>query len=226
MWMGSLLRHGRDASGQYYRRNRNYDATSGRFTQEDPIGLAGGVNLYGYANGDPISSSDPYGLKAEGCCDEMPAPLPIPLPIPTPGMMEGASQAIQTVVDAGSTALDAVRDKIQVKFITYTRTDPATGQVYSGRTSGIGDPQSIVNARAAGHPSRLGGFGPAVVDQWAYGAQGYLAIRGREQQLIDTHGGARSDGGTSANLIRGVGKRNPAAKIYDNAANALFGPMP
>ncbi len=61
-WMGSLLAHGRDASGQYYRRNRYYDSSTGRFTQEDPIGLAGGINLYGFANGDPISYSDPYGL--------------------------------------------------------------------------------------------------------------------------------------------------------------------
>ena len=63
--MGSLLRHGRDASGQYYRRNRYYDAGTGRFTQEDPIGLAGGLNLYGYANGDPIMYHDPYGLSAD-----------------------------------------------------------------------------------------------------------------------------------------------------------------
>ena len=33
-WMGSLLRHGRDASGQYHRRNRCYGAGTGRFTQE------------------------------------------------------------------------------------------------------------------------------------------------------------------------------------------------
>ena len=31
-------------------------------TQEDPIGLAGGLNLYGYAGADPINSSDPFGL--------------------------------------------------------------------------------------------------------------------------------------------------------------------
>lgn len=33
-----------------------------RFTQEDPIGLAGGMNLYGYADGDPINNHDPFGL--------------------------------------------------------------------------------------------------------------------------------------------------------------------
>ena len=32
------------------------------FTQEDPIGLAGGLNLYGFAGGDPINFSDPFGL--------------------------------------------------------------------------------------------------------------------------------------------------------------------
>jgi uncharacterized protein RhaS with RHS repeats len=34
------------------------------FTQEDPIGIAGGLNLYGYANGGPINFSDPFGLDA------------------------------------------------------------------------------------------------------------------------------------------------------------------
>jgi uncharacterized protein RhaS with RHS repeats len=51
-----------DASGYLYRRNRYYDPKTGRFTQEDPIGLAGGMNAYGYAEGDPVSYSDPFGL--------------------------------------------------------------------------------------------------------------------------------------------------------------------
>jgi RHS repeat-associated protein len=64
-WMGSLVQDNQDASGLMYRRNRFYDPKSGRFTQEDPIGLAGGVNLYGFAAGDPVSYDDPYGLAPE-----------------------------------------------------------------------------------------------------------------------------------------------------------------
>jgi uncharacterized protein RhaS with RHS repeats len=35
----------------------------GLYTQQDPIGIAGGLNLYGYAGGDPINFSDPFGLR-------------------------------------------------------------------------------------------------------------------------------------------------------------------
>ena len=48
-----------------YRRNRYYNPATGLFTQPDPIGLAGGLNLYGFAEGDPVSYSDPYGLCAK-----------------------------------------------------------------------------------------------------------------------------------------------------------------
>ena len=71
-WMGSLIYESRDASGLYYRRNRYYDSEKGRFTQEDPIGLAGGVNVYGFAAGDPIAYSDPFGLCGKG--NEPPCP--------------------------------------------------------------------------------------------------------------------------------------------------------
>lgn len=45
-----------------HRRFREYDPATGQFTHEDPIGLAGGANLYGFANGDPVNFGDPFGL--------------------------------------------------------------------------------------------------------------------------------------------------------------------
>jgi RHS repeat-associated protein len=63
VWHGILLEDKRDAAGTLYRRNRYYDSATGRFTQEDPIGLAGGLNLYGYASGDPVNFWDPFGLR-------------------------------------------------------------------------------------------------------------------------------------------------------------------
>ena len=61
-WLGSLTTGMTDGSGLQYRRNRYYDPETGRFTQSDPIGLAGGMNLYGFAGSDPVSYSDPFGL--------------------------------------------------------------------------------------------------------------------------------------------------------------------
>jgi len=61
-WHGTLFDEGQDDGGLMYRRNRYYDPATGQFTQEDPIGLAGGLNVYGFAGGDPITYSDPFGL--------------------------------------------------------------------------------------------------------------------------------------------------------------------
>lgn len=58
-----------DGTGLYYYRNRYYMPTCGRFISEDPIGIAGGVNLYQYVGGDPISLIDPMGLKAYTACE-------------------------------------------------------------------------------------------------------------------------------------------------------------
>jgi RHS repeat-associated protein len=63
-WYGSLIWDQQDATGYQYKRNRYYEPGTGRFTQEDPIGLAGGLNLYGFASGDPVNFSDPFGLMS------------------------------------------------------------------------------------------------------------------------------------------------------------------
>jgi RHS repeat-associated protein len=62
-WMGSLADGMRNVNGQIYMRNRYYDPATGQFTQVDPIGLAGGLNAYGFAAGDPVTYGDPYGLR-------------------------------------------------------------------------------------------------------------------------------------------------------------------
>ncbi len=49
-------------TGLHYNLFRYYDPVSGRFTQVDPIGLAGGDNLYAYAQ-NPLTWIDPLGLS-------------------------------------------------------------------------------------------------------------------------------------------------------------------
>ncbi len=50
-----------EANGLYYMRARYYDSETGRFISEDPKGLDAGVNLYAYAEGNPVLLSDPNG---------------------------------------------------------------------------------------------------------------------------------------------------------------------
>jgi RHS repeat-associated protein len=47
----------------YYNRYRDYDPTTGRYIQADPIGLAGGPSPYSYAMNNPVRYVDPMGLK-------------------------------------------------------------------------------------------------------------------------------------------------------------------
>ncbi|MFY1667621.1 RHS repeat-associated core domain-containing protein [Pseudomonas sp. Pseu.R1] len=52
-------------TGLHYNTFRFYDPDVGRFTTPDPIGLAGGLNLYAYAP-NPVGWVDPWGLTACG----------------------------------------------------------------------------------------------------------------------------------------------------------------
>jgi RHS repeat-associated protein len=73
---------------------RTYDPTVGRYLEADPLGQAGGLNLFAYVESDPINNVDPEGLQAVPMGVALPsaaaaaavAPLPIPFPIPIPNI--------------------------------------------------------------------------------------------------------------------------------------------
>ncbi len=51
--------------GLYYYGLRYYDPADGRWLSPDPLGELGGLNLYAFANNDPLNAVDPIGLSPQ-----------------------------------------------------------------------------------------------------------------------------------------------------------------
>jgi hypothetical protein len=139
------------------------------------------------------------------------------------------------------------RREPQRQYLTYTKDriaffdDYGIARTYAGRTSGYGDdPNRILKVYDLYHPKNKEHYQDAILDKslqatLPYGARhddpSYQAIRGREQQWIDSKRGAWSDNGwdpsrtDSGNKIRGVAKSNALGRVYHDAANARFGEL-
>ncbi|MFE8595586.1 hypothetical protein [Archangium violaceum] len=137
-------------------------------------------------------------------------------------------------------------------YVTYTKLNKNTRRYYSGRTSMIVDLTKpldfqaflAVTVRDMNHhidendESKDAGFDPPRVDRFDVGAAidysrryddaAYWRIRGREQQLIDSHGGAQFDTGKpyrTENVVRGVAKDNPWGRRFHDAATERWGQL-
>ena len=61
-------------TGTYYNFHRDYRPNAGRYLQEDPIGLEGGINLFAYVNNNPLLLIDSFGLKGKAKAKADPCP--------------------------------------------------------------------------------------------------------------------------------------------------------
>jgi RHS repeat-associated protein len=209
-WFGGLVDGMRDATGQMYMRNRYYDPATGQFTQADPIGLAGGLNEFSFADGDPVTYGDPYGLTSDECCrnDASPQQIRQEVAMVRAGAAIGRSRGSQgsRVIQTADRVLEGSAEAAPPRGGTYLQRDAETGAVVrTGRSNNL--------PRREGEHAR----DPATRDlefEVDRRTDDYAAQRGREQIIHDQHN-------PPMNRVRPVSPRNPRREEYEKAGKAL-----
>ena len=134
------------------------------------------------------------------------------------------AKALDNAIDSkratSLTEIAAKEDSARKTYQTYKKTNPNTGEVYVGRTSGTGTPIENIKKRDSHHHMNKYGYGPAELDRSSANPD---AIRGQEQFGIDFNGGAKSQGGKSGNKINSISPKNPKKQYYEEARKKEFG---
>jgi uncharacterized protein RhaS with RHS repeats len=145
----------------FYNWHRDYSPSTGNYPQADPIGQAGGLNLYTYGLNNPVSYTDPNGLTPLG--------LAIGVGVRVIGgraaaaaigagarsMLGPTAGGIAACVLAGVCSMDAANDE-SGEGAGETAPRPPTGSKPIDQTPWSGDHRDIkhgVGAGAADHVS-------------------------------------------------------------------------
>jgi RHS repeat-associated protein len=168
-----------EATGLVYMRNRWYRPEWGRFLSADPLGLAGGGNLYAFVMSAPLKYTDPWGLLPDpvGQADQI---RDRHMPDPLLGLLRMNERAGRTFAQHGSFSRFTAAAAVAFG-------PPAGAGVVAGAVavSPVGAGAAVVRAAAtrayvymnAGNPGFIEGLG-AVGTAVGFGAQGWYGATG------------------------------------------------
>ena len=171
-----------DANGLYYHRARYYSPDLRRFLNQDTvlgsISVASSLNRFAYANGNPVSNIDPFGLAAQ---DLAPNRTAIPNANDTPlGRVnnfiatvggQGLDSAVNAAAPVANAALGGIRDHVGF------RADGALNVLPIPRSGQFGRFPGGVGWGASGQIDFRDGFsGDQYISFGSFGAAGSLGI--------------------------------------------------
>jgi RHS repeat-associated protein len=184
-WLGG---HGvwrvSDVTTLHITRHRAYDTTLKRFLSQDPIGLGGGANLYGYALGNPLSYIDPLGL-----CGEKTESF---------GLLGGHVAAVIGVLADISLVWDT-KGNVGIKL---------TGGIGTGVDVGVNLGKGVVNTITQTLTGKGNSFGQTegtIYDQIGFGSEGHVGV------LV---GFSFDPSGTTDKVITGAELGNIGGGVY------------
>ncbi len=196
------LYHGRlyePETGLYWMRARHYSPELGRFLQPDPIGVAGGINLYAYANNNPLRWFDPWGLD--------------------PVSVEGAQGGISAGGGGLLYRMFGGEGQLETRSLWGVSNMPINRTGTSGSFA-KGERRAVQAAATIG--ASMGGYGLLARAPVLASGSGGIAFTGSSSlNALSAFGGASQANMTMATLAGGAVRSTTTSAVYNLGARAV-----